>query len=49
MTTSWHILRSDMAEAVAQPEWDRRSNGPPRDKLAKVVTGVLYQFSIVRK
>jgi len=36
-------------EPVAQPEWDRRGHGPPRNKLAKIFTGALYQFSTVRK
>ena len=34
---------------IAQPECGRRHLGPVRNKLAKIFTGVLYQFSIVRK
>jgi len=32
---------------VAQSE--RRGHGHPRNKLAKILTGALYQFSTVRK
>jgi len=35
--------------AEVQPEWGRRSHGPRRNKLAKIFTGILYQFSTVRK
>jgi len=34
---------------IAQPECGRRHLGPVRNKLAKIFTGVLYEFSIVRK
>ena len=34
---------------VAQPEWGRRDHAPPRNKLAKILTGDLYQFLTVRK
>jgi len=34
---------------VAQPERGRRGHAPHRNKLAKIFTGVLYQFSTVRK
>jgi len=33
-------------ESVAQPEW---GHGPPRNKLAKIFTDDLYQFSTCRK
>jgi len=35
--------------AMGQPEWGRRGHVPPRNKLAKIFTGVLYEFSTVRK
>jgi len=34
--------------AAAQAEWGRRGRAP-RDKLAKIFTGILYQFSTIRK
>jgi len=36
-------------ETVAQPEWGRRGHGLSQNKLAKIFTGALYQFSTVRK
>ena len=42
-------FQKSQSRAVAQPEWGRRGHGIPRNKLAKVFTGALCRFSIVRK
>ena len=42
-------VQKSQSRAVAQPEWGRRGHGTPWNKLAKIFTGDLYQFSMVRK
>ena len=42
----WHCREQ---RAVTQPEWDQRGHGPLRNNLAKIFTGDLHQFSIVRR